>query len=34
MAVRKPVIEFIPNQLGADDLVAVMYPLTPLDAVS
>ncbi len=33
MASRKPVVEFIRNQLAANDLVAVMYPLTPLDAV-
>ena len=33
MAVRKPVSEFIRNQLAPNDLVAVMYPLTPLDAV-
>jgi VWFA-related protein len=33
MAVRKPVSEFIRNQLAPNDLVAVMYPLTPLDGV-
>jgi VWFA-related protein len=33
MAVRKPVSEFIQTQLAPNDLVAVMYPLTPLDAV-
>ena len=32
MAVRKPVVEFIANQLAPNDLVAVMYPLTPVDA--
>jgi VWFA-related protein len=33
MSVRKPVTEFIRTQLAPNDLVAVMYPLTPLDAV-
>ena len=33
MAVRKPVSEFIRTQLAPNDLVAVMYPLTPLDGV-
>jgi len=33
MSSRKPVVEFIRNQLAPNDLVAVMYPLTPLDAV-
>jgi VWFA-related protein len=33
MASRKPVSDFIRNQLSPNDLVAVMYPLTPLDAV-
>lgn len=33
MAARKPVSDFIRNQLAPNDLVAVMYPLTPLDAV-
>jgi VWFA-related protein len=33
MAARKPVSEFIRNSLAPNDLVAVMYPLTPLDAV-
>jgi VWFA-related protein len=33
MAARKPVSDFIRNQLSPNDLVAVMYPLTPLDAV-
>jgi VWFA-related protein len=33
MAARKPVSDFIRNQLSPGDLVAVMYPLTPLDAV-
>jgi VWFA-related protein len=34
MSVRKPVVEFIANQLAPGDLVSVMYPLTPLDAVT
>jgi VWFA-related protein len=34
MSVRKPVVEFIANQLTPSDLVSVMYPLTPLDAVT
>jgi VWFA-related protein len=34
MAVRKPLVEFVQNNLAPGDLVAVMYPLTPLDAVS
>jgi VWFA-related protein len=29
MSVRKPLIEFIQNQLAPADMVAVMYPLTP-----
>lgn len=33
MGVRKPVTEFIRTQLAPADLVAVMYPLTPLDGV-
>lgn len=34
MAVRKPLVEFVQNQVGGNDLLAVMYPLTPLDAVT
>jgi VWFA-related protein len=30
LAVKKPLIEFIQNQLAAPDMVAIMYPLTPL----
>src|SRR5688500_1420382 len=30
MSVRKPLIEFIQNQLAPADMVAVMYPLTPV----
>lgn len=33
LAVRRPLVEFISNQLSPNDLIAVMYPLTPLDAV-
>jgi VWFA-related protein len=33
MALRKPVTDFIRNQLSPNDLIGVMYPLTPLDAV-
>lgn len=34
MAVRKPLIDFITNELSPNDLVSVMYPLTPIDAVT
>ena len=34
MAARKPLTEFVQNSLGPNDLVAVMYPLSPLDTVS
>ena len=30
LAVKKPLTEFIQNQLGPADMVAIMYPLTPL----
>ncbi len=30
MSVRKPLIDFIQNQLGPADMVALMYPLTPV----
>jgi VWFA-related protein len=33
MAARRPMSEFVQNNLGPRDLVAVMYPLTPLDGV-
>ena len=33
MSVRRPIVEFITNQLAANDLIGVMYPLTPVDAV-
>jgi VWFA-related protein len=34
MAARKPLVEFVQTSLGPRDLVAVMYPFTPLDAVA
>ena len=34
MSVRRPIIEFINNQLAPNDLIGVMYPLTPIDAVT
>lgn len=34
ISVRRPIIEFITNQLAPNDLVGVMYPLTPIDAVT
>jgi VWFA-related protein len=34
MGTRKPLVEFVQNQVGPNDLLAVMYPLTPLDAVT
>jgi VWFA-related protein len=33
LAVRKPLTEFIQNMLGPADLVAIMYPLTPVDDI-
>jgi VWFA-related protein len=33
MASRKPLVEFVQNNLSPNDLVAVMYPLSPLDSV-
>jgi len=32
MSLKKPVIDFIANQLAPSDLATVMYPLTPVDA--
>ena len=32
MSMRKPVIDFIANQLAPGDLATVMHPLTPVDA--
>jgi VWFA-related protein len=34
MSVRKPLIDFIENQLAPADMVAIMYPLTPVDDIS
>jgi VWFA-related protein len=34
LAVRPPLIEFIENQLAPQDMVAVMYPLTPVTALT
>jgi VWFA-related protein len=34
MSVRKPLIEFVQNQLGPADMVAIMYPLTSINALS
>jgi hypothetical protein len=33
MAVRKPLAEFIANQLDPADMLAIMYPLTPVDDI-
>jgi len=33
MAVRRPLIDFIENQLAPADMVAVMYPLTPVSDI-
>ena len=34
MAARKPLAEFVQNNLAPNDLVALMYPLSPLDTVA
>ena len=34
LAVKEPLTRFIQTQIGANDLVAMMYPLTPVDAIS
>jgi VWFA-related protein len=34
LTVRKALVEFIESQIGPGDLLAVMYPLTPIDAVT
>lgn len=34
LAVRKPLIDFIQNQLAPADMVALMYPLTPVTELS
>ena len=33
LSVKEPLTRFVQQQLGPNDLVAIMYPLTPLDAV-
>ncbi len=34
LAVKEPLIRFVQTQIGPNDLVAIMYPLTPLDAIT
>src|SRR5918994_5952819 len=34
LAVKEPLTRFIQTQIGTNDLVALMYPLTPVDAIS
>ena len=34
LAVRKPLIDFVENQLAPQDMVAVMYPMTPVSALT
>ena len=34
MSVKRPVSEFVATQLAPSDLISVMYPLTPTDAVT
>ena len=34
MFVRKPLIDFVQNQLAPADMVAIMYPLTPVTALT
>ena len=34
LAVRKPLIDFVQNQLAPQDMVAIMYPLTPVTAMT
>ena len=34
LAVRKPLIDFVTNQLAPQDMVAIMYPLTPVSALT
>jgi VWFA-related protein len=33
LVVRKPLINFVQNQLGSADMVGIMYPLTPIESV-
>ena len=34
LSVKKPLIDFVTNQLAPQDMVAVMYPLTPVSALT
>ena len=34
MVVRKPLIDFVQNQLAPQDMVAIMYPLTPVSELT
>ncbi|HEX5475930.1 MAG TPA: VWA domain-containing protein [Vicinamibacterales bacterium] len=34
LSVRQPLTQFVQNQLGPNDMIAVMYPLTPVTALS
>ena len=34
MGARKPLVEFVQNSVGPNDLLAVMYPLSPIDSVT
>ena len=34
MSVRKPLIDFIQNELAPADMVAIMYPLTPITGLT
>jgi VWFA-related protein len=34
LAVRRPLVDFVQNQLAAQDMVAIMYPLTPVSALT
>jgi VWFA-related protein len=34
LVIRQPLIDFVQNQLGPQDMVAIMYPLTPVTALS
>jgi len=34
LSVRKPLIDFVTNQLAPQDMVAIMYPLTPVSALT
>ena len=34
LAVRKPLIDFVQNQLAPQDMVAIMYPLTPVSGLT